>query len=181
MSNHSTQLHRRKALQGIVGAGSVAGLVAAPDKWVKPVVDSVILPAHAQTTGVSEFCEITNIVAENKSGPIELNQGEKIQVLVDVTVIDPNGNNALVIVALRSPSANAVNYLLIEGKEINANGRSVVKFHIGSCSNGCVFKEIDLKYLDVNVRILGSFICHKQTRQVDYFVRGDVIENTTNA
>lgn len=42
---------RRRALRGIVaggGAGAVAAFV--PGTWTRPVVDSVLLPAHAQTS-----------------------------------------------------------------------------------------------------------------------------------
>lgn len=41
---------RRKLLRKLA-AGGVAG-AALPAAWSKPVIDSVILPAHAQTTGV---------------------------------------------------------------------------------------------------------------------------------
>ncbi len=45
---------RRKALKKLLvgGGAAVAASHALPTKWTKPVVDSVILPAHAQTTVV---------------------------------------------------------------------------------------------------------------------------------
>jgi hypothetical protein len=42
------QADRRKLITAI-GIGSIASLVA-PSKWSKPIVDAVILPAHAQTS-----------------------------------------------------------------------------------------------------------------------------------
>ncbi len=39
---------RRKLLQ-VIGISSVAA-VAVPSKWSKPVIDAVVLPAHAQTS-----------------------------------------------------------------------------------------------------------------------------------
>lgn len=42
------QADRRKLITAI-GIGSIASL-AAPSKWSKPIVDAVILPAHAQTS-----------------------------------------------------------------------------------------------------------------------------------
>ena len=39
---------RRKLLQ-IIGISSVA-VAAVPSKWSKPVIDAVVLPAHAQTS-----------------------------------------------------------------------------------------------------------------------------------
>ena len=43
---------RRDALKKIlVGAGVVTGAQLLPDEWTKPVVDSIIVPAHAQSSG----------------------------------------------------------------------------------------------------------------------------------
>jgi len=41
---------RRKALKKIAVGTAVAGALAVSSKWTKPVVNSVILPAHAQAT-----------------------------------------------------------------------------------------------------------------------------------
>ncbi|MGI9319053.1 MAG: hypothetical protein ACR2QW_17130 [bacterium] len=44
---------RRKALRNLLsGTGIVAGAQLAGGTWVKPVVESVLLPAHAQTSGI---------------------------------------------------------------------------------------------------------------------------------
>ncbi len=43
---------RRKALKKIAVGTAVAGALAVSSKWTKPVVNSVILPAHAQATNV---------------------------------------------------------------------------------------------------------------------------------
>jgi len=43
---------RRKALKNILaGSGTVVTAAAMKDKWARPVVESVVLPAHAQTSG----------------------------------------------------------------------------------------------------------------------------------
>ena len=45
------QPDRRKVLLNIALGGSIAvGLTAMPEKWVKPVIDKVLVPAHAQTS-----------------------------------------------------------------------------------------------------------------------------------
>ena len=45
---------RRKALKSILaGSGTVVTAAAMQDKWAKPVIESVVLPAHAQTSGAS--------------------------------------------------------------------------------------------------------------------------------
>ena len=46
---------RRKTLKKLLVGGGVAAVGSTlPTKWTKPVVDSIILPAHAQTTVVPE-------------------------------------------------------------------------------------------------------------------------------
>jgi hypothetical protein len=42
---------RRKLLKSIAaGSGAIVAGKSLPESWSKPVVDSVMLPAHAQTT-----------------------------------------------------------------------------------------------------------------------------------
>ena len=41
---------RRAALKIIAAAGAAVGVAAVPDKWVRPVVETVVLPLHAQTS-----------------------------------------------------------------------------------------------------------------------------------
>ena len=40
---------RRRALTHVVG-GSIVSVAALPDSWVRPIIDTVVLPAHAQTS-----------------------------------------------------------------------------------------------------------------------------------
>ncbi len=63
---------RRKALKKLlVGSGAaVAASQTLPTKWTKPVVDSVILPAHAQTTVVPTTTAAPVI---NFRGPVSAN------------------------------------------------------------------------------------------------------------
>lgn len=45
---------RRRLLKGIVaGGGTIAAGASLPERWTRPVVEAVSLPAHAQTTGES--------------------------------------------------------------------------------------------------------------------------------
>jgi hypothetical protein len=51
-SEHDTTPARRRLLKALAGAGGVfAAGKSVPEKWTRPVVDSVLLPAHAQATG----------------------------------------------------------------------------------------------------------------------------------
>lgn len=53
--NDKQRKSKRKTLKAILGGtGAVAGASALPDKWGKPIISSVILPAHAQGTPAEE-------------------------------------------------------------------------------------------------------------------------------
>ena len=45
------QSGRRQVLKSTLAGGAVISTSILPEKWTKPAVDSVILPAHAGTTG----------------------------------------------------------------------------------------------------------------------------------
>lgn len=69
---------RRKLLKSIAaGSGAVIAGKSLPENWSKPVVDSVLLPIHAQTTATT--CTITMIV----TGPLGQNEN----------VVVPSGSN----------------------------------------------------------------------------------------
>ena len=50
MSEKSNEGRRRLIKKLAIGGGVATTASSMPTKWVKPVLDSVILPAHAQTT-----------------------------------------------------------------------------------------------------------------------------------
>jgi len=51
MTDKKSGESRRKLLKSIaVGSGAIVAGKSLPDKWTAPVVDSVLLPAHAQTS-----------------------------------------------------------------------------------------------------------------------------------
>ncbi len=53
---------RRRAVKKIIGGmGVIAGMHALPDKWTRPLVDAVVLPAHAATSplnSLSDPCQL---------------------------------------------------------------------------------------------------------------------------
>ena len=52
MANNTSIESRRRLLKSItIGTSTVFAGNALPNKWTKPLVDSVVLPIHAQTTG----------------------------------------------------------------------------------------------------------------------------------
>lgn len=73
-SNSSTDdknLGRRKIVKSLVAGGGVIGASSTVDKWAKPVVDSLTLPAHAQTTMADP---LGNFVVEDRA--ITMNSNE---------------------------------------------------------------------------------------------------------
>ena len=52
MTDNKSSENRRKLLKSIAaGSGAIVAGKSLPENWARPVVDSVILPAHAQTSG----------------------------------------------------------------------------------------------------------------------------------
>jgi hypothetical protein len=59
MKNTKLSERRRKLLKTItVGSGAVVSTQVLPEHWVKPIVNSVLLPVHAQTSPVYS-CAVT--------------------------------------------------------------------------------------------------------------------------
>ncbi len=54
MTNKKSNGSRRKLLKSIAtGSGAIVAGKSLPESWSNPVVDSIVLPAHAQTSGNS--------------------------------------------------------------------------------------------------------------------------------
>lgn len=55
---------RRKLLKGLVaGGGAIVAGKSLPESWSRPVVDAMMLPAHAQTSNVISFTSSTVLTA----------------------------------------------------------------------------------------------------------------------
>lgn len=104
-NNHNRGSLRRKVLKSIVaGTGAAAAAAHLPESWTRPVVNSVMLPVHAQTSLppppiTMEFvagCPIT-AVCEGGVDPAEeyipiVNQSGSDLTLVNVALSNPNHN-----------------------------------------------------------------------------------------
>jgi hypothetical protein len=49
--NNIKEEERRKILKSTLAGGAIVTANIMPDDWTEPVLDSIILPAHAQTSG----------------------------------------------------------------------------------------------------------------------------------
>jgi hypothetical protein len=67
-SEKTANPNRRRLLTALA-AGGVVGANTLPERWIKPVVDSVMLPAHAQATGIAPSAgAVSSIFASRESG-----------------------------------------------------------------------------------------------------------------
>lgn len=88
-TNNDALLKKRRAtVKRILAVGGVAGGSAIPMKWGRPVVDSVFLPAHAQTSGAppsrSSFFDVTFNFDGSRSSQVQVSG-----------TVTPNGNAAV--------------------------------------------------------------------------------------
>ncbi len=54
---------RRQAIKLMMATGGVVTAAATSDKWLKPVVNSVVLPAHAQTSVFSPIGNFSSLIS----------------------------------------------------------------------------------------------------------------------
>jgi hypothetical protein len=77
MTDKQSNDSRRKLLKSIAaGSGAVVAGKSLPESWTKPVVDSILLPAHAATTD----CTTDTIIASSLDG---LNDFARYVIIVD--------------------------------------------------------------------------------------------------
>jgi len=86
---------RRSALKKLaIGAGVLTGYQVLPIQWTKPLIEQVVLPVHAQTSGFSltDPCESVTLVSGNQ---------DSTTVIINVqgSVSPPTANVAIFIVA----------------------------------------------------------------------------------
>ena len=89
MSKPPLPQSRRKLLKSIaLGSGAIALGKTLPDSWTKPVIESVVLPVHAQASAGAEFTGTysdTVILALQSGGP-GVSDTVTAQVYVSLTV-----------------------------------------------------------------------------------------------
>ena len=118
MTDKKSSENRRKLLKSIAtGSGAVIAGRSLPESWSRPVVDSVLLPSHAQTSGVcsvSQGCywsetELLAVSWQGGSGPAEdialignpdCDPGEVDQNIVTLTSVVAATSSAAAAVAL---------------------------------------------------------------------------------
>jgi hypothetical protein len=59
-----TNPRRRRALLAVIATGGMVASNDFPSRWSRPVIDSVMLPAHAQISPVESTCTVTGEIIE---------------------------------------------------------------------------------------------------------------------
>lgn len=91
-TRESTALRERRSLLAGVVFGSLS-LTALPKKWTKPVVDSVLLPAHAQTS-TEDQQEGEETQEENVAAPLT---GPTADAGTYATIVDTDNSGSEVV------------------------------------------------------------------------------------
>lgn len=113
MSDYS----RRKLLKTIAaGSGAVIAGKSLPDNWTKPVVDSVVLPAHAQTSVTQAFTyqqtqANTDVCSGRTSGIVD----NPVDLVFDVSTATPTGLGTLETTAIGDLNNTGEGYTIYVG------------------------------------------------------------------
>ncbi len=91
MTNKKSNDNRRKLLKSIAaGSGAVVAGKSLPESWSKPVIDSVVLPVHAETT--NETTSAPSVSCPGGTCYVEFDENVKadfgILVLAGIVYID---------------------------------------------------------------------------------------------
>ena len=111
---------RRKLLKSIAaGSGAIIAGKSLPENWTKPVVDSVILPAHAGSSGVTG-----NFITDSSSAATNL--------CTEITGTTANINGTIDGVAVKRPSVDWPG--TVEGKVTGSGGDTFYTIDLGFVS-----------------------------------------------
>ena len=137
---------RRKLIKSLA-AGSIVG-VSLPEKWSQPIINSVLLPAHAQTTtGGPQFAGIILNGIVSTEPPTRTNTGDLIDFFVSpaYALDDLDGS----CVQLSSPSGtlfsnDTLKYEIIMGGTLYSGSTTVSgNFYSGTLGDGSIsFKHV---------------------------------------
>lgn len=148
-----TNTGRRRALQALGVGGALVGAHALPEKWTRPVVDAVSLPAHAQTSSEGGFFgQDMSTVEGMMGGGIDLHQ-------FPITHLAAT-NGASWLDYLISPAAATEDAVLFLEASISEKGDCRFSFRVqGTLPDSCLEgeKEDEPEPIDFTLCWRGSF------------------------
>ncbi|KAA3622568.1 MAG: hypothetical protein DWQ08_12660 [Proteobacteria bacterium] len=147
---NSLDARRRIVRNLLIGGGAVAGTATIPEKWSKPMVEGVVLPAHAQTTftdGTVDLGGPFRLTGDNAPGfqqnvldafagpahAIDLSDG-----CISIRVKKSDGSVTRVEVLISDEKGSSVGY---KDANVNQNGDGSANFSVslkGTSVNGKV-------------------------------------------
>jgi len=139
------QLKKRKTLHTVLGSTLVGTAMLSSERWVKPVMNAVIIPAHAQTT-TPEIPETATLEIMNADGGVvpndsDVNIGEIITVSFTISPNPGAGASYPVTVSLNGVETSASN------PTTDASGTLSIT---GTAGEGAVSGDIQTVCLELN-------------------------------
>ena len=145
MTDKKSSESRRKLLKSIAaGSGAVIAGKNLPENWARPVVDSVMLPAHAQTSGTRTFFLFSEVpfVAFNN----EL-YGTTPEELI---ARSEQGPLSWFVKPAEAQGANNAICLTIDGSTYQVKYQDGTDFYTGSGAVGGPLKQLDSTCIDAS-------------------------------
>lgn len=84
-----SKLSRREALKTLAALTGAATLATLPDQWSTPVIETGVLPAHAQTSGPPSLSDLRTVVYQ--AGTLSCSGSEPYPVDILFAYQDPQG------------------------------------------------------------------------------------------
>ncbi len=154
--NEVKQPSRRKVMTVAASTAVVAG-AALPSKWAKPVVDSVLLPAHAQTSATILSATIdaaqevpTPVVATMATGTatVTVNQSDNTIQLTG-TVMNLTGDAQMA--HIHGPAARGATAPVLQGLSISGNAASTTISFSGAVDPSTITAILDgMTYINIH-------------------------------
>jgi hypothetical protein len=143
-ANEVVDIERRCALRKIaVGVGVLAGISVLPEHWTSPIIGQVVLPAHAQTSGINGIFA-TNL--QNHVGAAHANPVDSLVAAVENLVVSeahagigPVANPVYICVTITGQNAMVV---------LGTIATSLLSYYSnsGKISNGVVVNILGTNY-----------------------------------
>jgi len=112
---------KRKSLKKIAGATSIGfAAISLPKSWTKPVLNSVVLPAHAQTS-------MDNQAPIGQNVTVDAFGDTGLIIELGPLISDPEGNPITIIIVASgviAPTTFTINAVL-QGEQLNVNTSGV--------------------------------------------------------
>lgn len=133
---------RRKLIKSIAaGSGAIVAGKNLPESWTKPVVDSVMLPAHAQTSQLVEFTYQSTLVDNDTCDGATSGLPNVTNLDFDVSTATPNGLGTVDVTIHGDIDQQDEWYMIsVEGVDLGPVGNA----GFGTHTINTVFNNVDL-------------------------------------